>query len=133
MLSRRVVSRAFNQARERIDGKSAWEIQRAFRGYLARNKGERIQWVKEAIAEKENLRLHVSAKKLQKRLRGLIVRRKINCFNMAAAYIQAFFRMKIHRDVFLMIKKNVLVLQRGVRRFLARRDMIKERMKTYLM
>lgn len=52
---------------------------------------------------------------------------------MAAATIQSFFRMKIHRDVFLMIKKNVLVLQRGVRRFLARRDMIKERMKEYLM
>lgn len=32
-----------------------------------------------------------------------------------------------------MIKRNVLVLQRGVRRFLARRDMIKERMKDYLM
>jgi len=41
--------------------------------------------------------------------------------------------MKIYRDVFVMIKKNVLILQRGVRRFLARRDMIKERMKTYLM
>lgn len=26
MLSRRIVSKAFNQARERIDGKSAWEI-----------------------------------------------------------------------------------------------------------
>jgi hypothetical protein len=41
MLSRRVVSKAFTQARERIDGKSAWEIQRAFRGYLARNIGDR--------------------------------------------------------------------------------------------
>lgn len=64
MLSRRVVSKAFNQARERIDGKSAWEIQRAFRGYRARNQGDRTQWVQEAIAEKQNLRLHVSAKKL---------------------------------------------------------------------
>ena len=41
--------------------------------------------------------------------------------------------MKIHRDVFLMIKRNALILQRGFRRFLARRDMIKERMKDYLM
>ena len=52
---------------------------------------------------------------------------------MAAAKIQSYFRMKIHRDVFNMIKRNVFVLQRGVRRFLARRDMIKERMKDYLM
>lgn len=64
MLSRRIVSTAFNQAREKIDGKSAWEVQRAFRGYLARNKGDRIQWVKDSIAQKENLRLHVSAKKI---------------------------------------------------------------------
>lgn len=63
----------------------------------------------------------------------MIVRRKIHFFNMAAAKIQSYFRMKIHRDVFNMIKRNVFVLQRGVRRFLARRDMIKERMKDYLM
>ena len=37
------------------------------------------------------------------------------------------------RDVFLMIKRNVMVLQRGVRRYMARRDMIKERMSNYLM
>ena len=41
--------------------------------------------------------------------------------------------MKIHRDVFVMIKRNVNVLQRGVRRYLARRDQIKDRMKDYLM
>jgi hypothetical protein len=64
MLSRRVVSQAFKQARERIDGKSAWEIQRAFRGYLARSQGNRLDCVKEAITQKENLRLHVSAKKI---------------------------------------------------------------------
>jgi hypothetical protein len=62
------------------------------------------------MAEKENLRLHVSAKKLQKRLRGLVVRRKIHCFNMAASTIQSFFRMKIHRDVFVMIKRNVNII-----------------------
>lgn len=64
MLSRRIVSKAFNQARERIDGKSAWEIQRAFRGFVARTKGDRLQWVKDSITQKENLRLHVSAKKV---------------------------------------------------------------------
>jgi hypothetical protein len=85
MLSRRVVAAAFKNARQRIDGKSAWEIQRAFRGFVARTKGDRLTWVQDAMAEKENLRLHVSAKKLQKRLRGLVVRRKIHAFNMAAS------------------------------------------------
>ena len=61
------------------------------------------------------------------------MRRKIHCFNKAASYLQSYFRMKIHRDVFLMIRRNVNIIQRGVRRYLARRDMIKERMKNYLM
>jgi len=41
--------------------------------------------------------------------------------------------MHLHREVFKMIKRNVNILQRSVRRFLARRDMIKERMQDYLM
>ena len=45
---------------------------------MARNKEGRLDVVKKAIAEKENLRLHVSAKKIQKRLKGLIVRRRID-------------------------------------------------------
>lgn len=36
------------------------------------------------------------------------------------------------RQVFVMIKKNTMVLQRGVRRYMARRDMIKERMRRFL-
>jgi hypothetical protein len=87
IISTKIVSNAFNQARERIDGKSAWEIQRVLRGYWARSKGDRLNWVKESIAQKENLRLHVSAKKIQKKLKGLIIRRKIDHFNKAAATI----------------------------------------------
>ena len=50
MLSRRIVSNAFRQARQRIDGKSAWEIQRAFRGYLVRSADpKRLDMVKESI------------------------------------------------------------------------------------
>jgi len=64
MLAKKIISNAFNKARERINGKAAWNVQRAFRGYLVRNQGERLNWVKDAIAAKENLRLHVSAKKI---------------------------------------------------------------------
>ena len=47
-----------------------------FRGYTVRDKKMNI--VVNAIKAKENLKLHVAAKKVQKRLRGLIVRRRIN-------------------------------------------------------
>jgi hypothetical protein len=37
MLAKRIISSAFNRAREKINGMSAWNVQRAFRGYLVRN------------------------------------------------------------------------------------------------
>jgi len=40
--------------------------------------------------------------------------------------------MRWFRQVFLKIKSNTMVLQRAVRRYMARRDMIKERMRAYL-
>jgi hypothetical protein len=132
MLAKRIISSAFNRARDKINGKSAWNVQRAFRGYLVRNQGERLTWVKDAVTAKENLRLHVSAKKIQKRLKGQIVRRRLMHMHKTAAFIQSYFRMRWMRQVFIMIKKNTMILQRGVRRYMARRDMIKERMRRFL-
>lgn len=100
---------------------------------MAKNKEGRLDVVKKAIAEKENLRLHVSAKKIQKRLKGLIVRRRIDYIHKVAARVQAYFRMRWFRQVFNTIKSNTMVLQRAVRRYMARRDMIKVRMRNYLM
>ena len=64
MLAKRIVSNAFGRARETIRGRAAWNVQRALRGYMTRNQGERLQWVKDAIAAKQKLRLNVSAKKV---------------------------------------------------------------------
>lgn len=52
ILAQRIHSMAFQRARERIDGKAAWEIQRAIRGYWARSKGDRQEWVLKAIEVK---------------------------------------------------------------------------------
>ena len=100
---------------------------------MTRNKDGRLNLVKQAIEKKENLRLDVSAKKIQKRLKGLIVRRRIDHVNKVASRIQSIFRMRWFRQVFMTIKSNTMVLQRAVRRYMARRDMIKERMRDYLM
>lgn len=40
--------------------------------------------------------------------------------------------MRHLREVFLMVKRNAEIIQRAVRRYLARRDMIIERMREYL-
>jgi len=86
-LQKRVVNNAFAMARKTITEKAAWNVQRAVRGYMARNKEGRLEVVKKAIAEKENLRLHVSAKKIQKRLKGLIVRRRIDYVHKIASRV----------------------------------------------
>ena len=41
--------------------------------------------------------------------------------------------MRWYRNVFKMIRKNAMILQRAIRRYMARRVIIKERMKDYLM
>lgn len=40
--------------------------------------------------------------------------------------------MKWHREFFTSLRTNVITIQRSVRRFLARRDIIKQRLVTYL-
>jgi len=87
-------------AKKNINDRAAWNVQRAIRGYLVRNKEGRLDVVKQAIARKENLRLHVSAKKVQKRLKGLIVRRRIAYVNEVASRIQSYFRMRWFNHVF---------------------------------
>ena len=63
-LQKRIVNNAFAMAKKSINERATWNIQRAIRGYMARNKEGRLDVVKKAIEEKENLRLHVSAKKI---------------------------------------------------------------------
>ena len=96
-LQKRIVNNAFAMAKKSINERATWNIQRAIRGYMARNKEGRLEVVKKAIEEKENLRLHVSAKKVQKRLKGLLVRRRINYVHKVASRIQAHFRMRWYR------------------------------------
>ena len=46
--------------------------------------------------------------------------------------IQASIRMKWTRRVFMVIKKNVIILQKAYRRYMARRDQMKVRLLKYL-
>jgi len=62
ILATRVVNNSFHKARGKVIDRACWNVQRSFRGYMARR--DKMDWVKEAIASKENLRLHVSAKKV---------------------------------------------------------------------
>lgn len=60
------------------------------------------------------------------------MRRRIAYVNRTAAMVQSYFRMRWYRNVFTMLKKNTMILQRAIRRYMARRVIIKERMRDYL-
>ena len=80
-LQKRIVADSFKLARQKIQDKAVWNVQRVIRGHMAINKGENMKRVRDALAAKQNLRLHVSAKKVQKRLRGILVRKRIEYIN----------------------------------------------------
>jgi len=60
------------------------------------------------------------------------VRRRLRRMNLTAAKIQGFFKMKWMNQVFKSMRQDVMTIQRGVRRFLARRDIVKERMAAFV-
>lgn len=77
-----IVDRAFNIGKERSEQRAVRTVQRIFRGFQAREK--KMTLVLQAMKSKENLKLHVAAKKVQKRLRGVIVRKRLHYLNMQA-------------------------------------------------
>lgn len=126
----KMADRAFKIIKNKKEQESAYRIQRILRGHMERAGKHDI--VLSAVKAKVELKQHVSAKKIQKRLKGLIVRRRLYYIELQVSKIQATMRMKWTRRVFLVIKKNVVILQKAYRRYMARRDKIKERLWMFL-
>ena len=63
-LQKRIVNNAFSMAKKNINDRAAWNVQRAIRGYIARNKEGRLDTVKEAVNLKQKLKIEVSATKI---------------------------------------------------------------------
>jgi len=129
-MARKVADKAFEIVKARNEQRAVWQIQRVFRGFSARDKKKSA--VMNAMMAKENLKLHVAAKKVQKRLKGILVRRRLLALDRQVQKVQAFIRMKWYREIYHKLRKDTTTIQRGVRRFLARRDIVKQRLATYL-
>eukprot|EP00347_Sterkiella_histriomuscorum_P008181 403346072 len=129
-MSRWLFDRAFDIGKSRAEERSIRLVQRIFRGFTARDK--KMNLVVNALKAKENLKLHVAAKRVQKRLRGMIVRNRMLHLHLTAQRIQGFFKMKWHKEFFSSLRNNVITIQRSIRRFLARRDIIKQRLVSYI-
>lgn len=71
-----IVDDSFHQIKMKREQSSVYRIQRILRGHMERSGKEKI--VLGAVKAKVELRQHVSAKKIQKKLKGLIVRRRLH-------------------------------------------------------
>ena len=72
----KMADRAFRIIKHKKENDSVYRIQRILRGHMERNGKDSI--VLNAVRAKVELKQHVSAKKIQKKMRGLIVRRRLN-------------------------------------------------------
>lgn len=81
-LSKALVDRAFMIGKRRAEERSVRLVQRLFKGFQARD--AKMGLVMNALKAKENLKLHVAAKRVQKRLRGMIVRNRMSHLHRTA-------------------------------------------------
>jgi hypothetical protein len=79
---REVMDRAFVIGKNKANERAVRTVQRIFRGFSTRDK--RMPLVLSALKAKENLKLHVAAKVVQKRLRGYMVRNRMRLVHHAA-------------------------------------------------
>lgn len=77
-----LADRAFSIGKQRAEENSVRTVQRIFRGFFMREK--KMTLVVNALKAKENLKLHVAAKRIQKRLKGMIVRNRLKHLHLAA-------------------------------------------------
>ena len=104
----KTIDRAFKIAKGKKEQDAVYRIQRIIRGHMERNGKQEL--VLNAVKAKVELKQHVGAKKIHKRLRGLIVRRRLHYVQEQVSRIQATIRMKWTRRVYLVIRKNVIIL-----------------------
>jgi hypothetical protein len=69
------IDRAFKIGKQKKESDAVYRIQRIVRGHMERHGKEEL--VLNAVRSKVELKQHVSAKRIQKKLKGLIVRRRL--------------------------------------------------------
>lgn len=129
-MTMKIFEAAFAKAKRIKEEQQVFKIQRILRGYMER--ADKKELVLNAVKQKVELKQHVSAKKIQKKMKGLLVRRRLDYVDKKVSIIQAQMKAKWTRRVFAVIKRNVITLQKAYRRYMARRDQIKIRLYRFL-
>ena len=109
---------------------AAMEIQRWVRGHLCRTKYyDKVLRIRKF---KREFIFTKSAKIIQRNVRGFIVRSTLKRLNRAAFYIQGFIKMKWLSTLFRDLRIVAIKIQRAVRRWLAKKRTVEDRMHSYI-
>ena len=130
LFSVRILRPAWDKITFKLKLKASVLIQRVWRGYLCRKKQSKK--VKDTLKSIHARREHRAATKIQKVLKGELVRRRLRRVDTAARLIQGFLRA---RWSYMLLKKKLKgarTIQRAVRSFLVKSKVMKERESTYL-
>lgn len=108
---------AVDEAIQRARTRAAIVIQSRIRGILARKKeAQKVHRIKRA---KQLFKYNKAIKVFKKYVVGKITRRRIHKILLAAAIIQAYFKMRWTRKAYLVLKEKVMIIQRHTRVWLS--------------
>ena len=93
-----IVEKAFTVARRFTEDEACYRIQRVLRGH--RERSTKQQLVLDAVRKKVELKQDVCAKKIQKRLKGRLVRKRIEFLAHKVSVPQAHVRMRWTRRIY---------------------------------
>ena len=84
-MTMKIFEAAFYKGKRIKEEHSVFRIQRILRGHMERS--DKKELVLNAVKQKVELKQHVSAKKVQKRMKGLLVRRRLDFVNKKVSVI----------------------------------------------
>lgn len=125
-----IFTNAWILIREDAEKKSALNVQRIFKGFLEKKKH------KSAIEAALQVRYDCASTKafriIQKTFRGVLVRDRMRTLHLSAAYIQGYMRMRWLSTLFQKLRFEVRKIQKCVRKFLIRKNKMKERLSEFI-
>jgi myosin-5 len=124
-----VFEKAWETAMSRVKMRDCMQIQRIWRGHLARQ--AKMEDVKNFRNAKQTIIRNKAQKTIAKHSKGFIVRSRLDRMRRAAFFIQGFFRGLILQKYRVLVRETVVKIQRGLKKFFLRKRIVNVRMNNF--
>ena len=124
-----IFEKAWADIQERMKLKGSETVQRIWRGHV--NRLAKMEDVKKLNSARETIITTRAGRTMVRITRGFLVRSRLNRMNRAAFYIQGFLRTKMFVKYLQLVKESVKKVQRAMRKYLLRNQVIKHRMSVF--